>query len=87
MQATEVKAFLEEQMADSEVFVEGEGCDFRLTIISDLFQGAMPVKRQQMVYKHLNAMIASGDIHAVTMTTLTRTEWADKQQTSGQAQA
>ncbi|WP_252176828.1 BolA/IbaG family iron-sulfur metabolism protein [Endozoicomonas sp. 4G] len=74
MQATEVKALLEESISGSRVLVEGEGCDFRLTVISDQFEGALPVKRQQMVYKHLNELIASGAIHAVTMTTLTPSE-------------
>lgn len=74
MQATEVKALLEEKIPGAQVLVEGEGCDFRLTITSDQFEGALPVKRQQMVYQHLNAMIASGEIHAVTMTTLTPAE-------------
>ena len=75
MQATEVKALLEKTMPGSEVLVEGEGCDFRLTVISDQFQGALPVKRQQMVYLHLNDVIASGEMHAVSMKTLTRNEW------------
>ncbi len=74
MQATEVKALLEESIPGSKVLVEGEGCDFRLTVISDQFEGALPVKRQQMVYKHLNELIASGAIHAVTMTTQTPSE-------------
>ncbi|MCW7556214.1 MULTISPECIES: BolA family protein [Endozoicomonas] len=78
MLATQVKALLEEKIQGSEVLVEGEGCDFRLTIISDEFQGAMPVKRQQMVYQHLNGMIASGEIHAVTMVTLTQSEWQQR---------
>ncbi len=74
MQADAVKALLEEKIPGSEVLVEGEGCDFRITIISDEFQGKMPVKRQQMVYAHLNPFIATGEIHAVTMVTQTRTE-------------
>ncbi|WP_330926574.1 BolA family protein [Candidatus Sororendozoicomonas aggregata] len=78
MQATKVKALLEEKMPGSEVIVEGEGCDFRLTVINDVFQGAFPVKRQQIVYAHLNPYIASGEIHAVTMTTLTFSEWNQK---------
>lgn len=78
MQATEVKALLEEHMPDAQVLVEGEGCDFSLTVISDQFQGALPVKRQQLVYQHLGELIASGSIHAVTMTTLTRGEWDNK---------
>ena len=78
MLANQVKALLEEKIHGSEVLVDGEGCDFRLTIISDEFQGAMPVKRQQMVYQHLNEMIASGEIHAVTMVTMTQAEWQQR---------
>lgn len=78
MLATQVKELLEESIPASEVFVEGEGCDFRLTIVSDEFQDALPVKRQQMVYKHLNGMIASGEIHAISMVTKTRSEWQQR---------
>ncbi|MDP0562789.1 MAG: BolA/IbaG family iron-sulfur metabolism protein [Candidatus Endonucleobacter sp. (ex Gigantidas childressi)] len=75
MQANEVKIVLGESMPNAEVFVEGEGCDLRLTIISDQFQGVLPVKRQQMIYSYLDSFIASGEIHAITMKTLTRDEW------------
>ncbi len=74
MHANEVKALLEEQLTDAEVVVDGEGCDFRLTIVSEAFAGLNPVKRQQLVYSHLNELIASGAIHAVTMTTQTPAE-------------
>ena len=74
MQAGAVKILLEEKIPGASVSVEGEGCDFRVTIISDEFQGKLPVKRQQMVYAHLNPFIASGEIHAVTMVTQTRSE-------------
>lgn len=74
MHANEVKALLEAQLADAEISVEGEGCDFRLQIVSEVFVGLGPVKRQQLVYSHLNELIASGAIHAVTMTTQTPAE-------------
>lgn len=74
MHANEVKALLEEQLTDAEVVVDGEGCDFRLTIVSEAFAGLNPVKRQQLVYSYLNELIASGAIHAVTMTTQTPAE-------------
>ena len=79
MQAEAVKALLEEQIPGADVSVDGEGCDFRVTIISDQFQGLLPVKRQQMIYAHLNPMIASGEIHAVTMVTMTPAEQASQQ--------
>ena len=79
MHADEVKTLLEKNIEDAQVTVEGEGCDFRLTIISSIFSGCLPVKRQQMVYAHLNEMIAAGTIHAITMQTFTPEEWAARQ--------
>lgn len=79
MQAAEVKTRLEERLSDAEIIVSGEGCDFQLTVISDQFSGVSPVKRQQMVYVHLNDLIADGTIHAVTMSTFTRDEWTAQQ--------
>ena len=74
MQADAVKALLQREMKDSEVIVEGEGCRFSLTIISDLFENKRPVQRQQLVYSHLNPYITSGAIHAVTIVALTKAE-------------
>ena len=74
MQADAVKALLEEKIPGSEVSVEGEGCDFRVTIVSETFEGKMPVRRQQAVYAHLQPLIATGEIHAVTMVTKTPAE-------------
>ena len=79
MHASEVKQLLEEKMEGAKIMVSGEGCDFCLTVVADAFQGVMPVKRQQMVYTHLNDLIAAGTIHAVTMQTFTESEWEAQQ--------
>ena len=76
MQAEEVKALLEAAITDSQVIVEGEGCDFRLTVISDQFVAMRPVQRQQMIYSHINPFSTSGAIHAVSMVLLTKAERA-----------
>lgn len=76
MQAVEVKRFLEARMAETQVEVEGEGCNFQLNVISDEIAALSPVKRQQQVYAHLNPWIADGSIHAVTMKFFSRAEWA-----------
>ena len=76
MQAVEVKRFLEARMAETQVEVEGEGCNFQLNVISDEIAALSPVKRQQQVYTHLNPWIADGSIHAVTMKFFSRAEWA-----------
>ncbi len=79
MHASEVKQLLEEKIDGAQIIVEGEGCDFRLTVVSDAFTGCLPVKRQQIVYTHLNELIAAGTIHAVTMQTFTPAEWETRQ--------
>jgi acid stress-induced BolA-like protein IbaG/YrbA len=76
MQAVEVKNLLEAQLADVQVEVEGEGCNFQLNLVGDALAALSPVKRQQQVYAHLNPWIADGSIHAVTMKFFSRAEWA-----------
>lgn len=78
MQAEDVKNFLVAKMPESQVEVEGEGCNFQLNIISDELASLSPVKRQQQVYAHLNAWIADGSIHAVTMKFFSRAAWAER---------
>ncbi|MBU3056439.1 BolA family protein [Pseudomonas indica] len=78
MQAVEVKDLLEAKMPGTQVEVEGEGCNFQLNVISDELAGMSPVKRQQQVYSHLNAWIADGSIHAVTMKFFSRAAWAER---------
>jgi acid stress-induced BolA-like protein IbaG/YrbA len=76
MQAIEVKNFLEAKLADTQVEVEGEGCNFQLNLIGDELAALSAVKRQQQVYAHLNPWIADGSIHAVTMKFFSRADWA-----------
>lgn len=71
MNAAEVKALLESSIRDCEVEAQGEGCNFQVTVITNEFEGLSMVKRQQLVYAHLQGAIASGAIHAVTMKTYT----------------
>ncbi|WP_323148216.1 BolA family protein [Pseudomonas oryzihabitans] len=78
MQAQEVKSLLEAKLTDTQVEVEGEGCNFQLYLISDELQALSPVKRQQQVYFHLQPQIADGSIHAVTMKFFTRAAWAER---------
>ncbi|ARU89725.1 MULTISPECIES: BolA family protein [unclassified Pseudomonas] len=76
MQALEVKSLLEAKLPDTQVEVEGEGCNFQLNVIGDEVAALSPVKRQQQVYAHLNPWIADGSIHAVTMKFFSRAAWA-----------
>lgn len=78
MQSNEVKALIESSLADAQVEVEGEGCNFQLNVISDALAALSPVKRQQQIYALLNEYIADGRIHAVTMKFYTQEAWASR---------
>ncbi len=69
--SNEVQKLLETSIPNSTVTAQGEGCNFQVSVISSSFEGLSTVKRQQLVYSHLQEAIASGAIHAVTMKTLT----------------
>ncbi|MDI1300657.1 MAG: BolA family transcriptional regulator [bacterium] len=75
MTVDEVKALLLAAIPDAEVLVEGEGSKYTVTVVTDRFAGMRPVAKQQLVYGPLNAHIASGEIHALSMRTLTCEEW------------
>ena len=78
MQAVAVKQLLEETLPNTQVEVEGEGCNFQLNIVSDDLAALRPLKRQQEVNAVLSHWIADGSIHAVTMKFFTRTAWAER---------
>ena len=47
MKSEDVKALVEAGFEDADVAVEGEGDRFLIRVISDAFEGLMPVKKQQ----------------------------------------
>lgn len=75
MQAAEVKQLIEQQLDDCEAITAGEGCDFQVSVVGEMFAGLSPVKKQQLVYGCLTDQIASGAIHALTIKTYTPEQW------------
>ncbi|MBI3773404.1 MAG: BolA/IbaG family iron-sulfur metabolism protein [Gammaproteobacteria bacterium] len=67
MHASEVKQLIVGAIPDAEVSVEGEGCNFSVTVISPVFEGLSSLKKQQAVLAPLSAKITSGELHAVTI--------------------
>lgn len=57
------------------VDVQGDGYHYRLTIVSDAFNGKSKVARQQWVYAQLKDYITTGGLHALSMETWTNDEW------------
>ncbi|HCH25527.1 MAG TPA: cell division protein BolA [Oceanospirillaceae bacterium] len=76
MEAAQVKQEIEAQLEGSEVLPSGEGCNFAVTVVGDVFAGLTPVKKQQLVYGCLNQHIADGSIHALTIKAYTPAQWA-----------
>jgi acid stress-induced BolA-like protein IbaG/YrbA len=66
-----VKQLLLQKFNDATINITGEGCDFSIKIISNIFVGLRAVKRQQLVYNCLDNLIKTGELHAVTMNLLT----------------
>lgn len=75
MTEQELKQVIEVAMPDSQVSIEGDGCNCQAIIVSDAFDGKSRVARQQLVFSILGKHIASGEIHAITMKTWTPQEW------------
>lgn len=48
-----------------------------LTIASDKFIGLNRVKRHQAVYRELNDLIASNEVHALKLKTIPLAEWSE----------
>lgn len=76
MLAEDIKTLLAAALENCDIQVEGEGSNFNITVVGDLFDGLRPLKRQQLIYAVLTDYIADGAIHAVNMTTLTNAEAA-----------
>ena len=61
----------------SYVKVEGDGYQYQLTIVTDVFLNKSKVARQQWVYAQLKDLITSGKLHALTMKTWTKEQWGE----------
>jgi acid stress-induced BolA-like protein IbaG/YrbA len=55
--------------------VAGDGQHFEAVIVSQEFEGLNRVSRQQRVYAVLREKLDSGELHALSMRTLTPAEW------------
>ena len=75
MNNEQLAEILEAAFPEADVAVSGQGWKFDLSIVDDQFEGKRPVARQQAVYAPLNAHIASGAVHAVTIRAMTKEEW------------
>lgn len=52
---------------NADVVVETDGYYVTVNVVSEIFEGMRPVKRQQTVYGAFNDLIADGTLHAVNI--------------------
>tara|TARA_R110002096_G_scaffold321666_1_gene515816 strand:- start:864 stop:1106 length:243 start_codon:yes stop_codon:yes gene_type:complete len=75
METSEIKKLIEDGITDAEAIVTGDGGKYEATVVSPAFEGLSMLKEHQLVYKTVNAQIASGELHALTIKAYTPEEW------------
>lgn len=83
MDRSQILQAIEAALPGARVWLEGEGCDFTATVVSEAFAGLPPVKRQQQVLAAVAGWLASGELHAFTVKAHTGAEWAARQPAAG----
>ena len=79
MTADQLKQLIAAGLACQHLEVEGDGRHWFATIVSAEFEGKRPIARHQRVYATLGQRLASDEVHALSMRTLTPAEWQQAQ--------
>jgi len=70
----EVQKKLELGIENSEVSMEGDGCNCSAVIVSPVFEGLSLLQRQRLVLGIVKDEIKSGELHALSVKTFTPAE-------------
>ena len=71
METEAVAQLIRNGLPGAEVEVTGDGSHFEAIVVSDAFSGLTPIKKQRLVMDTVKAEIASGELHALSIKTLT----------------
>jgi monothiol glutaredoxin len=72
---SEVEALISQTYPNAVIHIVGEGCNLEIGVISEQFAGLAMLKQHQGVMDTLQAPLASGRLHAVTLKTYTPEQW------------
>lgn len=75
MQHKDLEALLHAGIPDAVINISGEGENFNVDVISDIFENTSRVNRQKMVLACVKENIANGEIHAFSVQAFTKKEW------------
>ena len=70
-----IKEWIEQNLAESEVEISGDGRHFDAVIVCAGFAGKTRIQQHQMVYAALGDKMKD-EIHALSMRTMTPEDWA-----------
>lgn len=70
-----IEQILIEALGLEEAHASSDGSHYKVVAVGECFDGMSRVKQQQAIYGPLNAYIASGELHALTIKTFTPTQW------------
>ncbi len=79
----DVEQLVKAGIKDCQVFIDGAGCDFTVTVVSEQFADLSLVKKQQMVMATLAEPLGSGKLHAISVQAYTPEEWQARSTGSG----
>ena len=74
LQSEDIKRVIAEKLVCEGMHVEGDGYQFEAILVSSEFIGKSRVQRQQLVNALLRPYFDSGELHALSMKTLTPDE-------------
>jgi monothiol glutaredoxin len=74
-----VQQLIEQGFEEAEVRVTGEGCSLEVTVISQEFAGLARIKQHRRVQDRVKHLLASGELHALSINTYTPEEWVVRQ--------
>lgn len=75
MDAKQIEALLQAALELDDLIVKTDGSHANITVVGEVFADLSRVKQQQLVYRPLNALIASGELHAVSIKAYTPQQW------------
>lgn len=74
----QIETWIRNGLPCEHLVVEGDGHHFQAIIVSAEFAGLTRVKRQQRVYQTVLDKLNSGELHAISLQTLTPEEWRSR---------
>ena len=79
MTANELKDLIAAGLQCEHIELDGDGRHWFATLGSPEFEGKRQIQRHQRVYATLGGRMATDEVHALSMKTLTPAEWQDEQ--------